>query len=304
MGILFALLAGLFASSSNYCMRRSIDTGGSSSVYLVVQLSFSFLVMILLNPVRMHDFGWDNTVLTLGLMGGLLLGAFMWGLGKSLEKGPPGLTLAIVNTSSIMPALLLTLLFGLKYGHGYTLWNGLGSILVAVGIFWAGWTREKKSQSKSWPFYSLFIFVVHTAFLMYLAWWGMLLTQDLPLSKLLPFHISSSHIHWFMPAVFFMAALFQWGAFLKRDRHIPKRSEVMYGLLGGVTNGTGSFFLIKAPQVATSWQNAMLFPIFSVTIIVCCNIWSQAIYKERVNWRANALCISGLILGTIVWRGV
>ncbi len=304
MGIIFALFAGLLASSSNYCMRRSIDSGGSSSAYLVVQLTFSFLVMILLNPVRMHDFGWDNTVITLGLIGGLLLGALMWGIGKTLEKGPPGLTLAIVNTSAIMPALALTLLFGLKYGHGYTLYNGIGSILVAVGIFWAGWTREKSKQSKSWPLYSFFIFLVHAVYLIYLAWWAMLLTETLPLSKLLPFHITTSHIQWFMPAVFFMAALFQWGAFLKGDRHIPTKSEVLYGLFGGITNGTCAFFLIKAPQVATSWQNAMLFPIFSVSIIVCCNIWSQALYKERVNWRANALCITGLVIGTIVWKGL
>ena len=304
MGILFAFLAGLLASSSNYCMRRSIDSGGSSSAYLVIQLTFSFLVMILLNPVRMHEFGWDNTVLTLGLIGGLLLGAFMWGLGKSLEKGPAGLTLAIVNASSIVPALVLTLLFGFKYGHSYTLYNALGSVLVVIGIFWAGWTREKNSQSKSWPLYSIFVFVIHASYLVYLAWWAMLLTSDLPLGKLLPFHIQTSHIQWFMPAVFFMAALFQWGAFLKGEKQIPKKSEIIYGFLGGITNGTCAFFLIKAPQVATSWQNAMLFPIFSVAIIISCNIWSQAIYKEKVNWKANALCITGLAIGTIVWHGL
>ncbi len=304
MGILFALLAGIFASSSNYCLRRSIDAGGSSRAYLVVQLSFSFLVMILLNPLRMHDFGWSNQVATLGLFGGLILGVFMWGLGKCLEKGPPGLTLAIVNTSSIMPALVLVLLFGVSYGHGYTLWNGLGSVLVAIGIFWAGWTSVKNEKWKSWTLFSTMAFIIHTLFLVYLSWWAMVLSTDLPLSRLLPFHIETAHVHWFMPSIFFMAALFQWGVYLKQERRMPKSSELLYGLLGGVTNGTCSFFLIKAPQVATAWQNAMLFPIFSVSIILFCNIWSQLIYREKVNWRANTLCIAGLIIGTVVWSGL
>ncbi|MCH9608666.1 MAG: hypothetical protein S4CHLAM45_12470 [Chlamydiales bacterium] len=304
MGIIFVLLAGLFASISNYCMRRSIDAGGSSRAYLMIQLSFSFLIMILLNPLRMHDFGWSNTVVSLGLLGGLLLGAFMWGLGKSLEKGPPGLTLAIVNTSSVAPAIVLAVLFGLQFGHSYTLWNGVGTLLVVFGILWAGWTSVKTKSWKSWTFFSTYNFILHTLFLVYLQWWAMLLNTDLPLKKLLPFHIETTHIHWFMPAIFFMAAFFQWWVYLSTERRIPKRSEFLYGLLGGVTNGSCAFFLIKAPQVASSWQNAMLFPIYSVSIIVCCNLWSQAFYKEKVNWKANSLCMGGLVIGTVLWSSL
>ena len=301
MGLLFAFFAALLAAVSNLLMRRSIDKGGSSRGYLVVQLSFSFLVMILLNPVRTMDFAPNLPSILLGLLGGVLLGAVMWSLGKSLETGPPGLSLAIINASSIMPAIMLVMLFGAQYGHGYSLMNGLGSLFVVIGILWAGWTRDANESKKAWVIFVTAVFVFHTFYLIYLQWWAMVLSPDLPLSKLLPFHMEPLHIAWFMPAIFFSAAIFQWVVYLRQEKSRPKRAEVSFGLLGGVTNGLCAFFLIMAPQVAKPWENAMLFPIFSVGIILICNIWAKMLYGEKVNWLANSVCIGGLLVGTISW---
>ncbi len=52
LGIQFILIAGVFVAASNLCMRRSIDAGGSSKGFLMVQLFWVFLIAILLNPVR------------------------------------------------------------------------------------------------------------------------------------------------------------------------------------------------------------------------------------------------------------
>ncbi len=300
MGFLFALLAAIFASSSNYCLRRSMDNRGSARAFLVVQSTFSFFVMILLNPLRMHDFVWNNRVATLGLFGGLILGLLLWGIGKSLEKGPPALTLAVINASSIMPALVLFLFFGIHYGHSYTLWNGFGSMIVILGLFWAGHTSIKNEKWRSWTFFSTMSFVLHALFMIYLSWWAMVLTSSLPLGPLLPFHIETAHVHWFMPALFFIAALFQLGVYLTQEKSMIKGSEFIYGVFGGLANGMCAFFLVKAPQVASGWQNAMLFPLYSVSGIVFCNIWSQLVYKEKVNWKANTICIAGLIIGTVI----
>ena len=301
MGLLFAFFAALLASISNLLMRLSIGKGGSSRAYLLVQLSFSFLMMILLNPVRTMDFSVNMPSIILGLLGGVLLGAVMWSLGKSLESGPPGLSLAIINTSSIMPAIMLTLLFGSTYGHGYTLMNGMGSLLVAAGILWAGWTRDAASSKRAWLIFVTAVFIFHTLYLVYLQWWAMLLSSELPLSKLVPFHLQPLHTAWFMPAIFFSAAIFQCVVYFRNETRLPRGEEVKYGLLGGVINGGCAFFLILAPQVAKPWENAMLFPIFSVSIILICNIWAKLLYKEHVNWLANGLCIGGLLIGTISW---
>lgn len=301
MGILFAILAAVLTSISNFCMRRSIDAGGSSKAYLVVQLTFSFLIMIVLNPMRTGDFGWNGSAVAIGLAGGIIFGILMWGLGKTLEKGPPGLSFAILNTSSVAPAIVLALLFGIAYGHPYTLSNGLGSALVVAGLFWAGWTSEKNPNKTVWLLFAGLIFLAHTLFLVFLQWWAMILRPELPTSWLIPFHLEPKNLQWFMPAVIFVGAAMQWIIYLVKRHHFPKGKEIFYGILGGVTNGACTFFLILAPQVASSWENAMIFPIFSVSIIIMCNAWAQGIYKESVNWWANGLCVVGLIVGTVAW---
>ena len=46
MGIQLILVASLFIALSNYCMRRSIDAGGSSKGFLMIQLFLVFIVLI------------------------------------------------------------------------------------------------------------------------------------------------------------------------------------------------------------------------------------------------------------------
>lgn len=304
MGIFFAILGAILVSISNFCMRKSIDSGGSSKAYLVVQLSFSFLIMIFLNPMRTGDYGWNSTAVGIGLLGGILFGILMWGLGKTLEKGPPGLSFAILNTSSVAPAIVMALLFGAAYGHSYTLSNGLGSALVVAGLFWAGWTANENPNKMIWIFYATLIFVVHTLFLVFLQWWAMLLKPGLPLSSLIPFHVEARHLQWFMPSVLFVGALMQWVIYLIKRHRMPKGAEIYYGILGGITNGACTFFLILAPQVASAWENAMIFPIFSVCTILICNAWAQFLYREHINWWANAICVTGLVIGTVAWQSL
>lgn len=304
MGIFFAILAATLASISNLCLRRSIDAGGSSKAYLVVQVTFSFVVMIFLNPIRTGDFGWSTTVFLIGIFGGALFGLLMWGLGKTLEKGPPGLSFAFLNTSSVMPAIVLALLFGTLFGHPYTIYNGIGSALVVAGLFWAGWTSEKNPHKVVWLVFALLIFITHTLFLVFLQWWAMILKPDLPTFFLLPFHLKPENIQWFMPAIFLIGALFQWVVFLSTRHRFPKGAEIYYGIAGGVANGACTFFLILAPQVAMAWENAMIFPIFSVGVIIICNAWAQIIYREKVNWLANVVCLAGLVIGTVAWESL
>jgi uncharacterized membrane protein len=302
MGIFFALIAALFASVGNFCLRRSIDAGGSAKAYLAIPLTCSFMMMILLNPVRTGDYGWNRWSLILGMIGGVILGILMWGLGKALEKGPPGLTFAILNSSSVVPAVLLALLFGPLYNHPYTFANALGSLLVAIGLFWAGWTSQANPHKKIWLCFVAFIFVLHTLLLLFLQWWAMILKPNLPSSQLIPIRLNSEHIQWFMPSIFLIGAIVQWLIYLRKHHHIPRGIERTYGILGGVAHGICNFFLIFSPQVSNAWENAVIFPIFSLGIIVICNSWAQLLYKESVNWMANSLSIAGLLIGTMGFR--
>lgn len=301
MGIFFAVLAAILASLSNFCLRRSIDAGGSSKAYLVTQLTFSFIVMIFLNPVRTGDYGWSTPSVFLGMVGGLIFGLLMWGLGRTLEEGPPGLSFAFLNSSSVMPGIVLALLFGVSFGHPYTFSNAIGSFMVVVGLFWAGWTSEKNPNKNIWIMYAGFIFLIHTLFLVFLQWWALLLNPEAPASALIPFHEELSHVQWFMPAIFFVGALMQWMVYFVKRHRFPKGAEIYYGIAGGIANGACTFFLVLSPQLATAWENAMIFPVFSVGVIILCNAWAQGLYHEKVNWKANFVCLTGLVIGTVNW---
>lgn len=299
MGLTFAIIAAVLAAISNLLVRMSIVAGGNSRAHLTVQLFTSFLIMILLNPMKAHNFHFHLPTLSLGLLGGLILGFFFWSFGKTMERGPASLSIAVLNTTTIVPPILMALFFGFAYGHPFTGLHATGFFLVVIGIFWAGWSLDGMENRRAWMQFALFMFLCHTLFLVFLQWWAMVLNPALPLSRLLPMHITTANIQWFMPAIFFVAWLFQLAMFLSSGHRVISPKEFIYGFLGGAFNGVCSYFLILAPQVATPFENALIFPTFSVGIILFCNMWAQGIYSEKINWKACALCILGLLIGTI-----
>ena len=237
-----------------------------------------------------------------GLAGGIVLAVMMIFLGKALEKGPPGLTFAALNASTVMPMLLMVLLFGAPFGYLYTLTNGLGSLLVVIGLFWAGREAIRSEKTMQWATFVVGAFFLHVIFLVFMQWRALFINFPGENGLLLSFDVNDAKNQWFMPMVFFAAALVQIVVYLVTQKRWPNRSEVIYGVLGGLTNGVGTFFMIWSTEVSTPVEHAMIFPIFSVTIILCCNLWGQWLYKEKVNWLANGCCLFGILVGTFDWR--
>ena len=303
MGLQLMIMAALCIAASNLCMRKSIDAGGTSKAYLMMQLSLSFLVAVLLNPVRTGDYSWNPDMMGFGLLVGISLAGVMTFLGKSLENGPPGLSVAMVNCSSVMPILLLVVLFGARFGFAYTLWNGIGSILVILGICWAGWGGAI-GDKKKWLTFIFLAFFSHVAYLVCLNWRALFI--NFPQTEGLGFSFTAevASTQWFMPMVFLSAAVIQTLFFFTQERRFPNRSESFYGMLGSIANGIGAFLMIKSTEMATPIEYAMLFPMFSVTTIIGCNLWGKWLYQEAVNWKANALCIGGILIGTIDWSAI
>lgn len=237
-----------------------------------------------------------------GIAGGLILAVMMICLGKALETGPPGLTFAALNSSTVMPMILMVMLFGAPFGYVYTLFNGLGSFLVVMGLFWAGWGARSSEKKRRWVAFIIGAFVLHTLFLILMQWRALFINFPQENGLFLSFDVNDAKSQWFMPAVFFAAALIQVIVYLATQKRLPNRLEVIYGVLGGLFNGTGTFFMIWSTEVSTPLEHAMIFPIFSVAIIITCNIWGQLLYKEKVNWPANLLCVLGILIGTLDWR--
>lgn len=300
MGLVFVLIAALLAAFCNLLLKMSIRSGGSSQGYLAVQVTFTFLVMIFLEPARAHNFHIHLPVIVIGMIGGLILGFFFWAFGRALETGSASVTIAALNATSLVPGFVLAGGFGVAFGHILTGCHLWGTALVLLGVLWAGRASVTHTMHRGWYTFLIVMFLCHSLYLIFLQWWAMLLNPHLPPHRLLP-SLHSDDIYWFMPSIFFVAALFQIGILIQKERKWPSRQEMLFGLWGGIANGVCSYFLILAPQVAAPWENALLFPTFSVGIILLCNGWSHWLYREHVHWKACTLSIIGIFVGALSW---
>jgi drug/metabolite transporter (DMT)-like permease len=304
MAILIMLVAASFISLGNFFMRRSIDIGGSSRLFVFVQMLFSLMIAILFNPVRTGWFMWSNFIGFIGIFGGVCFGIMMLMLGKALERGPASMTFAMLNSATIVPSILMAALFGSAFGHDYTPWHFVGSFFVVLGLF-CSVSGADRARGRHWGLFALCAFAMNCIMLFTVQWRSIIIKDFLPLNMLVPFHCDISTAQWFLPLIFAGSVVIN-GVHYMRYRRIKKSDhswkEVVYGACGGLANGLGIFCSIKASEVATSWENAMIFPLFSVSIIMMCNGWGRLIYKEKINWKGNLLCLAGIIIGLMRWN--
>ena len=304
MAVLLMLFAGGFISLSNLFMRKSIDHGGTTKGFLIFQMAMAFVVAFLLNPVRTGDYAWNGSIALLGVSAGCVLAFMLFFLGRSLEKGPAGLTFSILNAATVMPAIVMALLFGASYGFPYTLWHAAGSVFVLLGLFLAGKGLQGLQDRNRWILFCSVMFSLHILLLVIFQWRALLLNLPNP-EELVSFFTSEQiKSQWFMPSMFFSSMVAQGLFFVYYERRWPKVLEAYYGVLGGVMNGLCTYCMIWSTEVAGPLENAVIFPVFSVMTIVLSNLWSQKLYQENVNWRACQFCMGGLVIGTVDWKAV
>ena len=301
LGVQLMLFAGVCVAISNFCMRKSVDAGGTSKAFLMVQLFLTFIVAILLNPVRSGDYSWSYSMGCFGLVGGLVLAFMMYSLGKAVESGPASLSFAMLSSATVMPILFMVILFGSSFGFVYNIFNAAGSFLVVAGIIWAGWDSISTGDKRKWLLFAVLAFFLHAIFLVFMQWRALIINFPGHQGLFLNFDIQAARSQWFMPMVFLAASMIQVIIYVITQKKWPSNAEVLYGTLGGIANGIGTFLMIRSTEVSTPLEHAMIFPLFAVSIMVSCNIWGQAIYKEKVNWKATSFCILGVLIGTLDW---
>lgn len=299
MGLFSALLAALFIAISNLFMRKSIDSGGTTKGFLTIQMFVAFLVAIFLGPIKTGQYDWNGPIIILGLCSGLVLATMLLVLGKALEKGPPGFTFSILSAATVMPAIVMAVLFGAAFGFYYTIWHGIGSLLVLTGLFWAGKGIEGMQDRKTWILLAIAMFSLHVLLLVIYQWRAILL--NFPSAYFTSEQIRSQ---WFMPMLYLSAAIVQLAIYLRSERRKFLPKEWLYGCAAGAGNSLCTFFLIQATELATGFQSAIIFPLFSIGTIVFSNLWGQYLYEEKVNWRACQVCTLGILIGTVDWRSI
>lgn len=304
MGIFFALLAGCFMPLTNFTIRKSVDVGGTSKGYFVFQMLSSLVLALLIGPIWKGNFSISYPSAILGVIAGLLLSLMLFTVGRSVEKGPPGITFAVLNSASVMPGLLMALIFGAAFGYEYHFWHGIGSALVLVGLFWGSRGLSETKDWKAWVFFVSAMFLLHVLLLALYQWRGMLLSVNRPDGVFPFFAASKMGDESFTPFMFLTSGIIQLAIYLKSGLKFPKPKEIYFGMMGGVSNLLCTLCLLLAAIKAGPLENAIIFPIFSVIALIINNAWGQALYKEEVNWRACQVCAMGLILGTVDWKGV
>jgi hypothetical protein len=235
---------------------------------------------------------------TLGVLSGLLLGTLMWTVSKALQNGPSGLTNAVINSACLAPAFILALMFGEEFGHTYNFWNGIGALGVIAGLLWMGWQANTAQRTHGWILWIVCGLSVHVLLLTFFQWKALLLKDGLPSSPFIPFQCDPACSNCFTLMMFLTASTLQ---FLlpgpKTSLRPPKRALWLYGVLGGCVNGIGSVFTLLATESATSeWQKTILFPLYCVALITVCNLWASYLYREKINWPANAVCYIGILM--------
>lgn len=304
MGIQLMLLASFFVAISNFFMRRSIDLGGSTKGFLMIMLSVISLIAIFLNPIRMADFSWSYSMALFAVIAGIILSIMLTSLGKTLESGPSGLTFAALNASTVLPMVAMVLLFGSKFGYFYTIWNAFGSILMVIGLFWAGCSAIRSFHFKKWLIFMTATFFLHILFLLFFQWRALCINFPEERGLFFPFENSEACCQWFMPIMYAAAAVLQTFLYFKTRVKALKPMELQYGIYGGLTNGVGTFFMILSTESSTSLEHAAIFPVFAITVIIFCNLWGRWFYHEKVNWMANGLCLLGILIGSLDWKAL
>lgn len=304
MGILLALIAGGFIPLTNLTIRKGIDIGGSAKGYFVFQMAFSCLFSLLMGPIRNSDYSIPLPIALLGLFAGCIVAVMLFSLGRAVEKGPPGFTFAVLNSATVMPGLLMAMLFGAALGFEYNLWHMIGSALVLLGLFWGAKGLQGIKEIKVWLLFSVLMFLFHTILLSLYQWRAMLMNLPHPEHLVSFFTAEQIKSEWFAPFMFFTSSLIQLAIYLKAGLGVPKKGEVLYGMAGGASNLLCTFFILWATEKASPLENAVIFPIFSVLGIILTNMWGQRLYQEQVNWRACQLCVFGLFVGAVDWKAV
>lgn len=309
MAIISVCIASLLLAIANLCMRKSVDAGGTTKAYLALQMLVSFIMAFLMGPVKSNAYAINLPIVIFGLFAGLVLMTLSLSIGKAVERGPAGLTFAILSSAAVFPGLAMALVFGSAHGFYYTPWHALGSILVLVGLFWAGFAVKKDNQEqndlkkmKTWLLLVLAMFALHITILILFHWRGLLLSTDRLEEVTHLFTADQIKSEWFLPMMYLISMICQIAIFYTSEKRQPNGKEWLYGIGGGICNCLCTVFLLYSTKTAVGIENAVIFPIYSIGAIVFSNLWSQWLYKEKINWLACQVSVLGILIGSVDWK--
>jgi drug/metabolite transporter (DMT)-like permease len=304
----YLISSACLAAFANFFFRRNLEKGGTSSAFLSLYFLASLILSFAFNHTLLMT-KFSPVMTLLGCFSGFLNFMMLTLTAKSFELGPPGLTLTFQNASCIFPGLLLCLLFGPSFGFFLTPWLIVGFIFIVLGLYLSSRTYGKLSREAAsvssktnfnlWLLSVISVMLLQGLILTLFQWRVLLFNCDESAHWLIPWSCLAEEDVWFIPAFFMVPALSQLFFFWKNERRKFSLSEMIYGLISGGLNCVCTVLLLLATKTVGTLKKEMLFPLFTISVILLCNIWGMKIYKEKVNWVGIIFCILGVLIGLI-----
>lgn len=301
MFLVYILLSSFSNAIANLFIRKSVemDQAQKGDPFLFERLLSATLIVALVTICDNGVFSSTTEMTILGVFAGLQLGALMLLTGRAVKTGPSALSFAFLNSATVAPPLIMAILFGSAFGHYYTFFNALGALLVIIGLFWMAKRPSEVLINPNWIKWIFLAFFLHAFYLAFFQWRALLLEEQTMSSFLLPFHCSSEGADSFTFWMFLTATLFQGGRqWITEHKSLAfTRTSIRWGMGGGLLNGLGGYFTMRATEVACGGEKALIFPLYCVTLIFLCNLWGRYFYKEQIHWPSMVVCFVGIFLG-------
>lgn len=296
LSLIITFFAATLSSVSNWSFRKKFELSDKTEGFLFYYYLITFFLAIFINW-RVFFEPANFTMLGLGSLAGAMNVLVMYFTAEALKKGPSSLTFAFQNASCVFPSLLLALFFGEPFGYTFNSFQLLGIILVVFGLF-MGSTQRNKKTSALWFFLAIACLGSQVLTLTFIQGRCILFKCQGMDHFLARYAVLETADVWFLPAQFGMAALLQGLLYLKM-RNPLKKQEIKYAGLAGSLNGLSSFLLLLATKWAIGFENLILLPLFSVSVIILCNLWAHKLYGEKLYYTTMAACILGIFLVAI-----
>lgn len=287
MGTIFAVIAGIFNSATNFSVKRASSTNRSTKNFFFWQMAASGVFAIILGPCLKGDFTIYPYLCLIGILAGFVLYVMLFSMGQAVKRGEAGLTFAILNAATVLPGILRRVFFGGSFSFFSDLSYALGLLVLLGGLF-LGISNSRQQKCKhGWTVSLLLMFISHAVLLSIFS-----IRSVLRLTPGMEYFSSD----WFTPFMFLTCGSIQTITYFISERRLPGSENALWGFFGGLTNLLSTLFLLLAAEKAFDVESYIIFPIASVASIIVTNIWSMQIYREKVNWIASLLLILGIFI--------
>lgn len=297
----FCIFSAFLNAIVNFIFRKSSEVSrnfGNFDYYFLSLYAISFCVSILLSLQALF-YSFNPVMLACGgLVGVLNLTMLRW-TSRALLRGPSGMTFAFQNASGVFPGLIMYGIFGPEFGFEISLFQFLGVAFVLVGLMVGAISRNQSEPiSKEWMYYAFGACLVQMIAFSLIHWRCLLINADLPSHALIPWKISPCSEAWFLPGQFGVSFLIQLCLVYRNPASAWTPKEILCGTASGILHAISSFCLLLSTNFASQSERGLIFPLFVVSSMVCCNLWAKSFYREKFNWSSNSLCSVGIFLAS------